>query len=155
MVIANATGCTMIWGSMFPSNPYTVKKETGRGPVYGHSLFEDAAEYGWGIVNSMDNRRDILKDKATKYVETAEDGPLKIAISSFVKNFDNANKCDAAFEDIKAIFAGMEEADIYANADLKYFFENKDLFTKASYWFIGGDGWAYDIGAGGLDHCMA
>jgi pyruvate-ferredoxin/flavodoxin oxidoreductase len=55
MVIANATGCTMIWGSMFPSNPYAVKKESGRGPAYGHSSFEDAAEYGWGIVNSMDN----------------------------------------------------------------------------------------------------
>jgi pyruvate-ferredoxin/flavodoxin oxidoreductase len=77
MVIANATGCTMIWGSMFPSNPYAVKKESGRGPVYGHSLFEDAAEYGWGIVNSMDNRRMILIDKVTKYIETMADGPLK------------------------------------------------------------------------------
>jgi pyruvate-ferredoxin/flavodoxin oxidoreductase len=77
MIIANATGCSMIWGSMYPSNPYAVNYESNRGPAYGHSLFEDAAEYGWGIVNSVDNRRMILIDKCTKLAESMEDGPLK------------------------------------------------------------------------------
>jgi pyruvate-ferredoxin/flavodoxin oxidoreductase len=97
MIIANATGCSMIWGSMFPSNPYAVKKESGRGPAYGHSLFEDAAEYGWGIVNSLNNRRMILIDKSKNLVKTLENGELKKTLEAFTKFHNNREKCEVTF----------------------------------------------------------
>lgn len=154
MVIANATGCSMIWGSMYPSNPYAVVPETGRGPAYGHSLFEDAAEYGWGVVNSIENRRKILIDKSKRLVATLEDGELKKALDNFTKHHKNADKCEVVFNTVSKEINELPE-EHFDNMNMRYVRDNVDLFTRSSYWFIGGDGWAYDIGSAGLDHCLA
>lgn len=146
MFIANATGCTSIWGNSLPSMPYTVNKE-GRGPAWANSLFEDNAEFGYGMAISMKTRRNEMKT----VVERLAAGELGDTAKAWV---DAMNDAEAAETTGKALVAACEKiAD--TDKDAKYVLNHKDMLIKPSIWIFGGDGWAYDIGYGGLDHVLA
>ncbi len=145
MFIANATGCSSIWGCSAPATPYTVNKE-GKGPVWANSLFEDNAEFGLGMAISIRTRRNEMKS-AVERLEDTLGVPAKAWLATFDDAKLSAKTGDALVEACKAI------AD--SNDDAKYVIENKDMLVKPSMWIFGGDGWAYDIGYGGLDHVLA
>ena len=145
MFIANATGCSSIWGLSAPSSPYTVNAE-GRGPAWSNSLFEDNAEYGYGMAVAMKARRNQLKHHVERL---AEEPAFAEAANSWLANMDDAKQADITG---KALAAACEGSD---NEEAKYVLENTDLLPKPSIWMFGGDGWAYDIGYGGLDHVLA
>ena len=145
MFIANATGCSSIWGCSAPSTPYTVNKQ-GKGPAWANSLFEDNAEFGLGMSVSIESRRNELKSVVTRLKDTVgaeADNWLKFM------NDTDASKIvgDMLLEKCRAIAAD--------NTDAQYVVDNADLLAKPSMWIFGGDGWAYDIGYGGLDHVLA
>lgn len=145
MFIANATGCTSIWGCSAPSTPYTVNKE-GRGPAWANSLFEDNAEFGLGMATSINARRKEMKSAVERIVDV-----VGVPAKAWLATMDDANSADETGQLL--VEACKEYAD--KNADAKYVIENKDMLTKPSMWIFGGDGWAYDIGYGGLDHVLA
>ena len=149
MFIANATGCSSIWGGSAPSMPYTVNKE-GHGPAWANSLFEDNAEFGYGMNVAMKTRRKKLADnvKALIGCDKASD-ELKAAGQEWLDNMDDTEGSKAAAT--KLIAACTADGSDLAKAVLK----DSDLLTKKSMWIFGGDGWAYDIGFGGLDHVLA
>ena len=145
MFIANATGCSSIWGASAPATPYTVNKE-GRGPAWANSLFEDNAEFGFGMATSVNARRNELKS-AVERLYDAVGVPAKAWVASMHDGKTSRTTGEILLEEAKKL------AD--TNADAKYVVENADLLTKPSMWIFGGDGWAYDIGYGGLDHVIA
>lgn len=150
MMIANATGCSSIWGASAPSTPYT-KAQCGRGPSWANSLFEDNAEFGYGMAIAVQAIRANIEDKLGKLAETSSDAALKEQIQAWIDNKDDANFDHTAL--VKALEAQKlsgEDAD-----HVKYVLDNKDYLGKRSVWILGGDGWAYDIGFGGLDHVLA
>ncbi|MDO5491832.1 MAG: thiamine pyrophosphate-dependent enzyme, partial [Bacillota bacterium] len=145
MFVANATGCSSIWGLSAPSAPYTVN-EDGRGPAWSNSLFEDNAEYGYGMAVAMKARRTEMKH----HVEhLAQDPVFAKAANRWLENMENAAEAD------KAGKALVEICEKSGKRDAKYVVENADMLPKPSIWMFGGDGWAYDIGYGGLDHVLA
>ncbi len=148
MFIANATGCSSIWGGSSPTTPYTVNKE-GHGPAWASSLFEDNAEYGYGMYLSQKVLRDRAIAKVKKLVEGEANPALKTAAQGYLDTLEDgaANKIatDKLIEALEA--CGSEEA--------KALLKEKDYLSKKSIWIFGGDGWAYDIGFGGLDHVIA
>ena len=145
MFIANATGCSSIWGASAPSTPYTVNKE-GKGPAWANSLFEDNAEFGFGMATSMNARRNELKSAAERLYDVIGE-PAK----AWVAAMNDAKQAEVTGD---ALLAAAEKiAD--KNADAKYVVDNKDMLIKPSMWIFGGDGWAYDIGYGGVDHVLA
>ncbi len=145
MFIANATGCSSIWGASAPSTPYTVNKE-GKGPAWANSLFEDNAEFGFGMATSMNARRNELKSAAERLYDVVGE-PAK----AWVAAMNDAKQAEVTGD---ALLAAAEKiAD--KNADAKYVVDNKDMLIKPSMWIFGGDGWAYDIGYGGVDHVLA
>ena len=145
MFIANATGCTSIWGCSAPSTPYTMN-DKGRGPAWANSLFEDNAEFGLGMTMSMHARRNEMKT----VVERLKD-VLGVPAAAWLASFNNAE----AAEETGEILVDACEKIKDTNEDAKYVIENKDMLIKPSMWIFGGDGWAYDIGYGGLDHVLA
>ena len=145
MFIANATGCTSIWGCSAPSTPYTVNKE-GRGPAWANSLFEDNAEFGLGMAISVQAQRNEMKSAVERLAETLG-APAKDWLASM-----NDAKASRSTGDILAD-ACEKIAD--KNTDAKFVVDHKDMLIKPSMWIFGGDGWAYDIGYGGLDHVLA
>jgi pyruvate-ferredoxin/flavodoxin oxidoreductase len=147
MVIANATGCSSIWGASAPTTPYCTNID-GHGPAWGNSLFEDAAEFGFGLEMAADQRRTHLVRLATEAAKN-ESGKIKSALNSWVKVKDDATESKEAGDKLKAALKGTRKKD------LKEILDMADLFTKQSVWVFGGDGWAYDIGYGGLDHVIA
>jgi pyruvate-ferredoxin/flavodoxin oxidoreductase len=147
MVIANATGCSSIWGASAPTTPYCVNS-AGHGPAWGNSLFEDAAEFGYGIDMAVSHRREHLARLAVAALETAE-GELKTALAGWLANRDDAEGSSEWGAKLKAALAGATDAALAEIASMA------DLFTKKSVWIFGGDGWAYDIGYGGVDHVLA
>ena len=144
MFIANATGCTSIWGASTPSTPYTVNRE-GKGPAWSNSLFEDNAEYGFGMATAMKTRRNEMKTVVTRLAEETGMYQAK-AWLAMMDDVDGARKTGDAL---------VEACEALDSADAKYVVENKDMLTKPSVWIFGGDGWAYDIGYGGVDHVLA
>ncbi len=155
MYIANATGCSSIWGGSSPSTPYTVNKE-GKGPAWANSLFVDNAEYGYGMFLGVTARRQRLADIMTKFAagEAGAPADLKAAAAEWLENKDEAEaskiaaaKVEAALD--KAIAAGKDDP-MYAEAK-----KAADVLIKKSFWMLGGDGWSYDIGFGGVDHVLA
>ena len=154
-IVANATGCSSIYSGTFPTIPYTTNKD-GRGPAWANSLFEDNAEFGFGMRMAVDANRDTLKSYVEKVLEK-EDAPadLKEALSNAMAHFNNS-KTDEA---IKAQEAAKVVIDKYAKEcgcdTIKKIKELEDYFTDKSIWIIGGDGWANDIGYGGIDHVLA
>lgn len=154
-IVANATGCSSIYSGTFPTIPYTTNKD-GRGPAWANSLFEDNAEFGFGMRLAVEQNRATLKSYAEK-VLASEEAPaeLKDAINGALAHWDNS-KTDEA---IKAQAKAKEVIDKYAAqcdcANLAKVKELEDYFTDKSVWIIGGDGWANDIGYGGIDHVLA
>ncbi len=149
MVIANATGCSSIWGADFPSNAYCTDRN-GHGPAWGNSLFEDNAEYGFGIASAIDHRRQaLLADAKTLAANTSTPSHLRAALTAWISAFGSADGSVSAIPGLlDAIKANpSDEADSIA--------ARADLLGKKSVWAIGGDGWAYDIGFAGLDHVLA
>ncbi len=148
MFIANATGCSSIWGNSNPSTPYTINAK-GQGPAWSNSLFEDAAEFGYGMLLGHTAIRDRLKAELTELKEGAENAELSAAIDSWLETYNssllNAPETDKLVECLK------KDGSLKAAEILK----EKDYLNKKSQWIFGGDGWAYDIGFGGLDHVIA
>ncbi|MDD3807386.1 MAG: pyruvate:ferredoxin (flavodoxin) oxidoreductase [Candidatus Marinimicrobia bacterium] len=156
MIIANATGCSSIYGGTFPSIPYTKNKD-GYGPAWANSLFEDNAEYGFGMRLAVDANRRQLKSNVQKLLDAGVDGELGDALKKAIENWtlvDSETK-----ENAKKIKKLLPSYLKNAPADLKSLaqkvYELKDYFVDKSIWSFGGDGWAYDIGFGGLDHVLA
>ncbi|MBG0789815.1 MAG: pyruvate:ferredoxin (flavodoxin) oxidoreductase [Desulfovibrionaceae bacterium] len=147
MIIANATGCSSIWGASAPSTPYCTNRD-GHGPAWGNSLFEDAAEFGFGIEMGVTNRRTALAAKCEAALETAT-GDVKAAIENWLAAKDDAAASAETGAALKAALTGATDENLAAIAT------DADLFTKKSVWIFGGDGWAYDIGFGGVDHVLA
>ncbi len=147
MMIANATGCSSIFGGSAPAVPYTVNAK-GHGPTWANSLFEDNAEYGFGMVLALSARRDRLARLISDAIENGASGELKEAMQAWLAGKDDAAASREAGDKLASLLetAGDEYADIKAA---------RDILTKKSVWVIGGDGWAYDIGYGGLDHVAA
>ncbi len=146
MYISNATGCTSIWGNSSPSTPYTVNKE-GHGPAWDNSLFEDNAEFGYGMHLGQKTLRENLKTKAVALAE--KESGIKAAVDKWIETFDStALNTDATKELVKALEGSSAP-------EAKDLLKNKDFLSKKSQWIFGGDGWAYDIGFGGLDHVLA
>ena len=146
MFIANATGCSSIWGGSAPSTPYAAD-ENGYGPAWANSLFEDNAEYGYGMYLAQDTLRNAVIDKAKKVAEG--NAEVKSAFDKFMETKD-CGACNKVYADelVKAVAA--------VNSDeAKAVLADKEYLSKKSVWIFGGDGWAYDIGFGGLDHVLA
>src|SRR5690554_3580024 len=155
MIIANATGCSSIYGGSAPTNPYTTNKN-GHGPAWANSLFEDNAEYGYGMNLAVNQRRSKLADLINKALETGVSTELKEAFTQWLAGKDDAEESRAAGDKIKALIDGeVSKANGELKETLSEIAELKDLYTKKSIWVFGGDGWAYDIGYGGLDHVLA
>ena len=156
MIIANATGCSSIWGGTFPTIPYAKNKD-GKGPAWANSLFEDNAEYGFGMRLAVNSHRKQLKLAADALMEKAIDPALKEAIGYALENWDKVDsEAKANAEKIRTLLpAAIEKACEGCGKLLRRVDELKDYFVQKSIWAIGGDGWAYDIGYGGLDHVMA
>ncbi len=156
MVIANATGCSSIYGGTFPTVPYTKTKE-GRGPTWANSLFEDNAEYGFGMRLAVDSNRTLLTaavEKALTLGTTAElEGALKKAMELFNSTEDAALAAQTRVQELLPAAIGAAAGE--SRTVLQKIRELQDYFVDKSVWIIGGDGWAYDIGYGGLDHVLA
>ena len=154
MYIANATGCSSIWGGSAPSTPYTVNKE-GKGPTWANSLFEDNAEYGYGMYLGMTQRRKKAAEIAEKLAADANTAPaVKDAIKAWLDTFNDGEASKATS---KALEAALADACKSCGTDCEIckLYDMADTFSKKSFWVFGGDGWAYDIGFGGLDHVIA
>ncbi len=150
MYIANATGCSSIWGGSSPASPYTVNKE-GKGPAWANSLFEDNAEYGFGMELANRALRKRVLDAATALSEKAENADVKAALADYLATKDSSTDNAAA---TKKMIAALEACGC-SNEEKNYILANKDYAAKKSQWILGGDGWAYDIGFGGVDHVLA
>jgi pyruvate-ferredoxin/flavodoxin oxidoreductase len=155
MIIANATGCSSIYGGTFPTSPYCVNAE-GKGPAWGNSLFEDNAEYGFGMRLAVDANRRLLAISVDAALAAGTTPALTDALQKMKAAW--ANVGDEAKAAAKAVRASLPEALGSANGakpHLAKIDELKDYLVEKSVWCIGGDGWAYDIGYGGLDHVLA
>ena len=154
-IVANATGCSSIYSGTFPTIPYTTNKD-GRGPAWANSLFEDNAEFGYGMRLAVDQNRDTLKTYVEKILANDEaPAELKEALEGAMAHFDNSKTEEAIAAQNKAkevINKYAEKSDCPTLAKVK---ELEDYFTDKSVWIIGGDGWANDIGYGGIDHVLA
>ena len=151
MVIANATGCSSIWGGSAPTCPYTTNKD-GFGPAWGNSLFEDAAEFGYGINLGYSQRRLKLVDVIAKAMEGELPAPLRQAMQNWLDNRESGDLSRKYGDEIMDLL-DQDAAD--ANQALYELVDHAGMLTKKSIWVFGGDGWAYDIGFGGLDHVLA
>ena len=148
MYIANATGCSSIWGNSSPSTPYTVTPE-GKGPAWSNSLFEDAAEFGYGMLLANNAIRGGLKEKIEGLAENAQNEDVKAAAREYLDTYGSGIANGPATDKLIAALeaCGCDKAqEILAQ---------KDFLAKKSQWVFGGDGWAYDIGFGGVDHVLA
>lgn len=149
MIIANATGCSSIYGGSAPSTPYCTNAE-GKGPAWANSLFEDNAEYGFGIATGVNKLRERITLKMKTAIETGKiNSATKEAFVEWIDGKDNAEASKIATAKVLAAFKTEKDPVV------KKFMELEQYLIKKSVWVIGGDGWAYDIGYGGLDHVIA
>ena len=148
MYIANATGCSSIWGNSSPSTPYTVNAK-GQGPAWSNSLFEDAAEFGYGMLLAQRAIRDRLKDELDTLAENTDNADVKSAVAEWNETFGCGATNGVATDKLVAALeaCGCDKA--------QEILKEKDFLAKKSQWVFGGDGWAYDIGFGGVDHILA
>jgi pyruvate-ferredoxin/flavodoxin oxidoreductase len=155
MLIANATGCSSIYGGSAPSCPYTVNAE-GHGPAWANSLFEDNAEYGFGMALGVMQRRDKLADLVREALNKEISGELKEAFQLWLEHRQDGEKSKAYGRQIEErVEAELTQKTSPAEDLLYEILDHSDYLTKKSVWVFGGDGWAYDIGYGGLDHVIA
>ena len=150
MLISNATGCSSIWGGPAATSPYTVNKE-GQGPAWANSLFEDNAEHGLGMYLGQKKVRDDLKPSVEYIAANTSDEELKKAAEDYLATYDDGN---ANQEPSKRLVALLEQKGACCDAAAEVL-KKKDFLNKKSIWIFGGDGWAYDIGYGGVDHVLA
>ena len=153
MIVANATGCSSIYGGSAPTCPYTKNKE-GHGPAWANSLFEDNAEFGYGINLAYGQRRAKLAEKIEKLAEIAPKEEVKAAANEWLENRKSAEGSKAASKKLVSLLESCG-CDGEAKALAAEILKDKDCLVKKSIWIFGGDGWAYDIGYGGLDHVLA
>ena len=148
MIIANATGCSSIYGGSAPTCPYAVNKE-GHGPAWANSLFEDNSEFGFGMQVAYQQRRDNIERILKEMIAEGADDKFVAAANAWIENKLDAEGSKKASAELKAVLKDMkgEKAE-----ELR---KMEDCFVKKSFWIFGGDGWAYDIGYGGLDHVLA
>jgi pyruvate-ferredoxin/flavodoxin oxidoreductase len=149
MYIANATGCSSIWGASAPTTPYCTNKY-GHGPAWGNSLFEDAAEYGYGMGMAVNQRRDKLADLLNQARNLVQSAELVRAVDGWLAHRNDPEQSKTYGETILNLLGNEEDLPLYDEI-----FALSDFLTKKSIWIFGGDGWAYDIGYGGLDHVLA
>ncbi len=153
MFISNATGCSSIWGNPAATSPYTVNKDSKKGPAWSNSLFEDNAEHGLGMYVGQKYIRDMAIESAKACAESDKaSAELKAAFATFM---DTVNDTKANTPATDALVAELEKAATAGCPDAKEALAKKDYLAKKSVWIFGGDGWAYDIGFGGLDHVLA
>ena len=150
MMIANATGCSSIWGGSAPATPYT-KNQEGKGPAWANSLFEDNAEFGLGMFIGANQLRSKLTELVTEAAEKACNEELKAALTEWLENKDDAEGSKAAAKKLLPLV----EANKDCCETMQEIYKHKDHFVKRSQWIFGGDGWAYDIGYGGVDAVLA
>ena len=163
MYISNATGCSSIWGGSAPATPYTVNKESGHGPAWANSLFEDNAEHGLGMFLGQDAVRQRyiqkVRDLLVKYQEMGLEQSEPVwpdCLKDYLNTLDNAAENEkAAAHMIEMLSEDVARGTCECVPAEKEIIEGKDYLTKKSVWIFGGDGWAYDIGFGGLDHVIA
>ena len=154
MYIATATGCSQVWATSFPSFPYCTNKK-GFGPALGGSLFENNAEFGMGISLSVEQQRAALRTKVEELMSKIdENSDLYAAAKAWDDNFNVSAKSEVASDALKAAVANAEVPEEAKDA-LTYVQNNAEHLRKKSIWIFGGDGWAYDIGYGGLDHVIS
>ena len=155
---ANGTGCSQAWGATYPGIPYTVN-ERGFGPAWTNSLFENNAELMLGMYLSVTQQRDSMKKKVRTLMETSSDEKIKAVCEKYIENFSNFDTSRVVSDEL---IEALENA--YANASsinpdekklIKKILDRRDHLAKKTFWMYGGDGWAYDIGFGGLDHVIA
>ena len=154
MMIANATGCSSIWGGSAPSTPYT-KNSKGQGPSWANSLFEDNAEYGLGMALGVNQMRSKLVNVMSELVTLDIDETAKVAFSEWLETVHLGEASKAATAKVLDVLANNTITDSTAKALLAEVEDKKDYLVKRSVWMLGGDGWSYDIGYGGLDHVLA
>ena len=156
MIVANATGCSSIYSGTFPTTPYGTNKE-GRGPSWANSLFEDNAEYGYGMRLSVDANRKQLKWNVEQLLEKGTAPELTEALNKSMTLWEKTDDdAQTAAETVKKLLPGvLEKASADTKPIIKKIIELENYFVDKSIWCIGGDGWAYDIGYGGLDHVLA
>ena len=153
MYISNATGCSSIWGGSAPATPYTVNKESGRGPAWANSLFEDNAEHGLGMYVGQKAIRDKLISKVAAMAESDKASEsFKAAAAEYLATQNDGAKNEAA---TKALIVELEAAAKAGCPTAPQILAEKQFLSKKAVWIFGGDGWAYDIGFGGLDHVLA
>ena len=148
MMIANATGCSSIYGASAPSTPYCANDNSGHGPAWANSLFEDNAEYGYGMSVAVEKLRESIKGKMERGMDNFS-AETQEAIKEWMENMKNAAGSEEA---TKKLIPLLEKEN---NMTAKEILDLKHYLVKKSFWIIGGDGWAYDIGFGGLDHVIA
>ena len=148
MYIANATGCSSIWGNSSPSTPYTVDAK-GHGPAWSNSLFEDAAEFGYGMLLAQRAIRDRLKRQLGELADATKNADVKAAVKDWDDTFAVGATNGAATDKL------VEALKAEGSADAKEILKDEQFLAKKSQWIFGGDGWGYDIGFGGLDHVLA
>ncbi len=155
MLIGNATGCSSIYGGSSPTCPYSVN-DKGQGPAWANSLFEDNAEFSFGMQLAMLQRRERLANNVEKLKDAWKAWDEGVAAcDAWLAGMDNAEASRAAGEKLTECLKGCKDCGCDCDALCKEVYADADLFTKKSVWAFGGDGWAYDIGYGGLDHVLA
>ena len=154
MMIANATGCSSIWGASAPSMPYCTD-EKGHGPAWANSLFEDNAEFGYGMVLATKQIRDKIESNMKALLELDIDDEMKAAFKDWLEYKDHGEESIAASRKVLDAIGSMSTTDEVLKQLCDRILRYKDYLVKKSIWAIGGDGWAYDIGYGGLDHVLA
>ena len=154
MQISNATGCSSIWGGSAPSMPYTTNAK-GCGPAWANSLFEDNAEHGLGMHLGAKQIRNRVADRLKALLEKIDDDAVKEAGNTWLEKFDDNDATRELSAELSAVLKGYKGSDPAVKAKIEGILEYEDYFMKRSTWIIGGDGWAYDIGYGGLDHVLA
>ena len=150
MMISNATGCSSIWGGSAPSTPYCTNSQ-GQGPAWANSLFEDNAEFGMGMHLGTQTMREKIAQLAKEAQETNASEELKAALMSWKESMNDGK----ASKETSAKLMPLLEGEKDCNLTIAEIYEKKDFLVKRSQWIFGGDGWAYDIGYGGLDHILA
>ena len=148
MYIANATGCSSIWGGSMPATPYTINKK-GQGPAWANSLFEDNAEFGLGMSLAQQTLRSRGKEKIEALAATTSKEDVKAAAERYLETYSSGRENSGA---TSILVRTLEACDC---AEAKDILKDKEFLSKKSQWIFGGDGWAYDIGFGGLDHVIA
>lgn len=154
MMIANATGCSSIWGASAPTTAYTVNHE-GKGPSWANSLFEDNAEFGFGMYLGVKQLREKLADLVIELGALNVDDKVKASLTQWLESIEDGEASKVASAALVSVLSSYKGADDTQKKLVTEILEKQDYLVKRSQWILGGDGWAYDIGYGGLDHVLA